>query len=1167
MLVADRLNGELEGLVRLDILRWEDGFYTAAHSFQEAIAAAIGNMTEADMVLCIVWKRAGLKINPSIWHRGDGSSYESGTVLEFETAVDVSRKHSGVPDVYLFRKTADVLYRADWANEEMEQYQLLQSVWKRWTESAEGYNTAGYQSFVDADDFEKKLEDCLRQWLTRRGVVATGPVWDRALKGSPFRGLAAFEAAHAPVFFGRSVAIARGTAKLRQAPFVLLIGGSGSGKSSLLRAGLVPRVTAPGVLAGIDLWRNAIIVPSGDPLAQLAEALFAPEALGAELRAGDFSNAALLAELFASPGNAALAPIRTALARAELARKEKLRYEAPRPARLMIAVDQVERLFTEVTPARAEAFATLLRSLVEASLSCVIAALRSDSYGRFQAVPAFLGLLQEHGATLDLLPPTPTELEDIVTRPVAACHPPLAYESDAQGRSLAEVLVADARGGDALPLLQMTLQRLFDAEATRGDSVLRFADYPGMDAAVTRTAEEAVAGLGAAARARLASLLTAFVRDVTIGEDGRLQSLVIVPVERAAFERGDAGRAELIDEFVARRLLTAEEADGAVRVRPVHEALLRVVPAAVAIIKENAVLIRVRHTLEPMVAEWRKANAAQKGDFLATSPALIAGAAQLSEHFGDELRVDMRAFIADSLAADARRREAERTRARRIIMSTAAGLVVALCLAGLAGWQWQVASEQRQTAETQRALAEGARQDAQANAERALRNFHASADQAEALIVTLGGRFKIEPGVTREALKTILGEGQRQIEALASQDPKDHYVAQVRAKAIVNIAETYIDLGDIATAKSVLSNCIGDIRTIPREQWDVNDRHIVVLCYETASKLANAEGNIPAALGIAEEALDLALETAAKGENSNGPEEAAFALIQVGDLLFASGQAELAQKRYAQALDLRRTIASSLKDSQSRQRLSIALDRIGKIADFQLKFDDALAAYREALDITRSVFYDTPQNMQLIEGVSTAYAKVAGVLARMGRYAEAVDYNRPSLELRKRLVALDATNWYWRTLLAESNNRLAIALARSGKLDVAIPLFRESIEDYRAIVAHDPRNVLSRHGLAIALNQFSYLIAASDRGAALGAFHESVPIFRELSAGDSAPPSALIDLAVTLISVAEAGEAPRLNYEEALSIFLQLDQKGLLPPNLQAMLPGIKAALESLPKP
>jgi len=51
--------------------------------------------------------------------------------------------------------------------------------------------------------------------------------------------------------------------------------------------------------------------------------------------------------------------------------------------------------------------------------------------------------------------------------------------------------------------------------------VLRFADYPGMDAAVTRTAEEAVAGLSASARAALPNLLTAFVRDVTIDADGR----------------------------------------------------------------------------------------------------------------------------------------------------------------------------------------------------------------------------------------------------------------------------------------------------------------------------------------------------------------------------------------------------------------------------------------------------------------------------------------------------------------------------------------------------------------------------------------------------------------------------------------------------------------------
>ena len=88
-------------------------------------------------------------------------------------------------------------------------------------------------------------------------MVAKARSGTARLKGSPFRGLAAFEAAHSAVFFGREAAIARATAKLRRAPFLLVIGASGSGKSSLLRAGLIPRVTAPGVIPDVDLWRTA----------------------------------------------------------------------------------------------------------------------------------------------------------------------------------------------------------------------------------------------------------------------------------------------------------------------------------------------------------------------------------------------------------------------------------------------------------------------------------------------------------------------------------------------------------------------------------------------------------------------------------------------------------------------------------------------------------------------------------------------------------------------------------------------------------------------------------------------------------------------------------------------------------------------------------------------
>ena len=83
--------------------------------------------------------------------------------------------------------------------------------------------------------------------------------------------------------------------------------------------------------------------------------------------------------------------------------------------------------------------------------------MRADAYARFQACDP----LRAAGATFDLMPPTAAELEDIVARPVAASEPPLAFgPSDPP---LAERLVVDAKGGDALPLMQVTLEWLYKA--------------------------------------------------------------------------------------------------------------------------------------------------------------------------------------------------------------------------------------------------------------------------------------------------------------------------------------------------------------------------------------------------------------------------------------------------------------------------------------------------------------------------------------------------------------------------------------------------------------------------------------------------------------------------------------------------------------------------------
>jgi Novel STAND NTPase 1 len=128
----------------------------------------------------------------------------------------------------------------------------------------------------------------------RRMVVSPGtlappekPVWT---KGSPFRGLEPFDFEHAPIFFGRTGAVSTAIEALRKTQadkddprsFLLVLGASGSGKSSLARAGVLPVLTEPGVIEGTGLWRRAIMKPSdagGDVLLGLANALLAESAL------------------------------------------------------------------------------------------------------------------------------------------------------------------------------------------------------------------------------------------------------------------------------------------------------------------------------------------------------------------------------------------------------------------------------------------------------------------------------------------------------------------------------------------------------------------------------------------------------------------------------------------------------------------------------------------------------------------------------------------------------------------------------------------------------------------------------------------------------------------------------------------------------------------------
>ena len=135
----------------------------------------------------------------------DGRPYPSGTVYELLTALEASKKR-GIPDVYVFRKTADAaLPTADAERRRQAQAHLdaLEAFWSEWFKSEKGQFKAAFQSFADPDAFEQQLEGLLRQWLQGHGLLGPHLAWPRE-KGSPFRGFVPFEANTQRYFWPKS---------------------------------------------------------------------------------------------------------------------------------------------------------------------------------------------------------------------------------------------------------------------------------------------------------------------------------------------------------------------------------------------------------------------------------------------------------------------------------------------------------------------------------------------------------------------------------------------------------------------------------------------------------------------------------------------------------------------------------------------------------------------------------------------------------------------------------------------------------------------------------------------------------------------------------------------------------------------------------------------------
>jgi hypothetical protein len=715
--VIERLNGEFQGVARLAAIRWETEFYKAHATFQAQIPEA----AQCDIVVAIFRARLGTELPPDFPHMPDGKPYPSGTAYEVLSAIAAAKDH-GLPDVYVFRYPQPPTVQLDNPNRaDIEaQWTRVKAFFEAWFQSAEGQFKAAFQTFNSTDDFEAQAEGLLRKWLDDKVLHGRSVVWPVDIKGSPFRGLAAFGARHAPVFFGRSRDITKAADRLKDAaekgcPFLLVDGASGSGKSSLVRAGLVPRLTAAGVVPSVDLWRVAIVRPQGkggDPFAALAAALFVnnddlsederggPSALP-ELNASDFPLPQDLAAQLSHADESALRPIAGALAAIARAAREASGYEREVNASLLLVVDQFDEFFGGgLTADVRTGFARLLALLARNAHVWIIVTLRADLYDQFLAQPD-LKQLKDDGASYDLAPPDAAELAEIVRGPALAAD--LIYEvDDATGERLDERLLADAGRPDLLPLLQFTLNHLFDAAKVSGHpGVLSFAAYRalgGLEGAVDKEAESALKTLGDGERARLSRLLRQLAvpaRDAGITAARAAFDVRSVPVSEAAY---DESSAKLVRALVDARILLSSGEGKEATVRLAHARVLDSWQRARAIVTENADFYRIRSDVEEQRRKWEEAKRSR--DLLIGRGRPLAEAESIVRRFPEEIPGTTRDFI---------KRSGRRARLAQTVTAAVALLFAVVAVAAI--FAERQATRAQREAEDQRRRAEESRAD------------------------------------------------------------------------------------------------------------------------------------------------------------------------------------------------------------------------------------------------------------------------------------------------------------------------------------------------------------------------------------------------------------------------------------------------------------------------
>lgn len=452
---------------------------------------------------------------------------------------------------------------------------------------------------------------------------------------NPYKGLRPFQEADAAEFFGRKSLVERLLKRLDKSRFLAVVGPSGSGKSSVVKAGMLPMLRR-GVIMGSQDWFIVQMVPGARPFEELEAALLSvaanspPEKLADYLRNHPTAFQTVVKQMLPSQDDT-----------------------------LLLVIDQFEEVFTqtEAESERALFLKCLYRAVADVdSRVRVVVTLRADLYDRPLLYADFGGLVREN--TEVVLPLNTSEMEDAIVGPAHWLG--VRFEP-----GLVSAIITDVnQQPGALPLLQYALTELFER---RNGFVLTLAAYQesgGVLGALGRRADELYNSLDAVSQEAARQL---FLRMVTLGDGAEDTRRRVVREELTRIVGDRRIMQRVIDSFGKYRLLTFdhEPVTRAPTVEVAHEALIRVWGRLRNWLDVSRDDLRLHQRLAVMTDEWLNAG---------YDPSYLASGARLAQF--EVLEASGNIALSQDEVNYLRASSAAKRRAARRLRLLIAGLIV-----------------------------------------------------------------------------------------------------------------------------------------------------------------------------------------------------------------------------------------------------------------------------------------------------------------------------------------------------------------------------------------------------------------------------------------------------------------------------------------------------------